>query len=73
MIGSDERLEGHDQIRDFIDPAMSRSYYFKSVLPKIKVILMTKGYARTNKTKVFTYKTLLLARLLEIDDVCGRI
>lgn len=62
----DELIEGHKQIRQFIDPNMGKSYYFEKVVPKIRDVLMERSYQKWGKPRVFTYKTLLLSRLLEI-------
>lgn len=57
---------GHKEIMAFIDPGMSKSYYYNKVLPRIKDVILQRGFAGWGKAKVITYKTLLLARLLEI-------
>lgn len=64
-----EALIGHDAIMTFIDPKVSRSYYQKKIVPRIKDILLKRTYAGWGKPKIITYKTLLLARLLEIKDI----
>jgi len=63
----EERLEGHDQIREYLDPLMSRSYYFTKVRPRLLPILFERHYAtrsRKNLPKVFTYKDLIQVWLI---------
>lgn len=65
-MSDSESLEGHTEIREFIDAEMSASYYKKHIVPKIECILMERTYKKWGKPRIFTYKNLLLARLLEI-------
>lgn len=68
-MSDSEILTGHKQIREFIDPKMGRSYYFKAVVPKIKDIFIERSYSKWGDARVTTYKHLLIARLLEIKKI----
>ncbi len=66
-MAEDDRLEGHDEIRKYIDPKMSRSYYFKHIRPRIDPAIFTRTYIGRSKRcimKHFSFKKLIQVYLL---------
>ena len=72
------RLEGHDQIREFIDPQMSESYYFRHIAPQLKPILFIRTYRPRlkdgeapggSKARYWTYTNLVQTFLLRVGKV----
>ncbi len=72
------RLEGHDQIREFIDPLMSRTYYFKHIVPSLRPILFRRSYRPRlkagetpggSKPRYWTYTNLVQIFLLKAGKV----
>ncbi len=77
-MANESRLEGHDAIREYIDPRMSRSYYFKHIAPLIKPILFRRSYRQLPKkardsgeprTIYWTYTNLVQEFLLRVGKV----
>jgi len=70
MAAIEERLEGHDQIRAYLDPHMSRSYYFDKVRPRIEPILFKRPPGKKkNLPRVFTYKDLIQIFMIRVKNL----
>jgi len=72
MAELEERLDGHDEIRKYIDPEMSRSYYFKNVRPRLEAVLFKRGYTvrkKGNQTKYFSFKNLIQLFLIRTKEI----
>jgi hypothetical protein len=62
-----ERLEGMVAIRKFMDPYMSKSYFYKYHRKEIDYLLLEhqRWWLRPDKIRFFTWKRLLIAHMLE--------
>jgi hypothetical protein len=62
-----ERLEGMVAIRKFMDPYMSKSYFYKYHRKEIDYLLLEhqRWWLRPDKIRYFTWKRLLIAHMLE--------
>jgi len=63
---SDERLEGMDAIRRYIDPRMSSETFYRYWRKRLEPILMEHPqWGKHKRGRYFTYKRLVLAVMLE--------
>jgi hypothetical protein len=59
------RIEGLEAIREFLDPYMSRSYFYRHIRPELDSILL-KRRRRPNSSvpRYYTFEPLLIAWMI---------
>jgi hypothetical protein len=63
----DERLEGLDAVRKFLDPTMSRTYFYKHHRHRLDYMLMEYRYwyRRKDNVRFWTWKRLMMAYVIK--------
>lgn len=63
----DDRLEGMEAIREYIDPNMPKSTFYRKIRPHLDSILIEREYQYDrSKPRYFTFKNMVQMFLLKI-------